>query len=71
MFSNTLQTKIIYAICIIFLLYTIKPSILFKQNGKIRSYGVGYDEEGHKRTLYTFQFVIIIIVLLISLLMKN
>ena len=59
------QRRIPYLLGIIVVLYTIKPSIIFKPNGKPRVYGIGYDEEGYKKTLYTFQFVVIIIVLLL------
>uniref|UniRef100_A0A6C0H717 Uncharacterized protein n=1 Tax=viral metagenome TaxID=1070528 RepID=A0A6C0H717_9ZZZZ len=63
--SEQSQRRIPYLLGIIVILYTVKPSIVFKPNGKPRVYGVGYDEEGYKKTLYTFQFVVIIIVLLI------
>jgi hypothetical protein len=63
--SEELQKKIIYLFCIIIITYIIKPSILFKPNGKPRLYGIGYDYEGYKKTLYTFQFVIIIFSLLV------
>ena len=67
----TLQTQIVYVIGTILLLYISKPILLFKPNGKPRLYGLGYDEEGYKKTLYTFQFIIIIIVLTITLFIKN
>ena len=63
--SEQAQRRIPYLLGIIIMLYTIKPSILFKPNGKPRVYGVGFDDEGYKKTLYTFQFVVIIIVLLL------
>ena len=63
--SEELQKKIIYLFCIIIITYIIKPSILFKPNGKPRLYGIGYDYEGYKKTLYTFQFAIIIFSLLV------
>ena len=40
---------------------------MFKPNGKPRVYGVGYDDEGYKKTLYTFQFTIIIMVLVMTM----
>ncbi len=63
--SNDSKRRIPYIMGIIAALYLIKPSILFKPNGKPRDYGVGFDEEGYRKTLYTFQFVIIIAVLII------
>ncbi len=65
--SSEIQKKIIYLFCIIIIIYITKPSILFKPNGKPRVYGIGYDYEGYKKTLYTFQFAIIIFSLLIHL----
>lgn len=63
--SEEIQKKIIYLFCIIIITYIVKPSILFKPNGKPRVYGIGYDYEGYKKTLYTFQFAIIIFALLV------
>lgn len=63
--SNKVKMIIPYLLGIILVLYLIKPNIFFKPNGKARVYGVGYDEEGYKKTLYTFQFTIIIIVLIL------
>jgi hypothetical protein len=61
------KRRLPYLIGIIALLYMLKPSILFKPNGKPRQYGVGYDDEGYKRTLYTFQLAIIVSVVFIIL----
>lgn len=65
--SNKVKMIIPYLLGIILILYLIKPNIFFKPNGKTRVYGVGFDEEGYKKTLYTFQFAIIIIVLILYL----
>ena len=64
--SATLQRQIVYLISIVVLLFITKPPIVFKPNGKPRLYGFGYDDEGYKKTLYTFQFIIFIIALLVS-----
>lgn len=64
--SATLQRQIVYLISIVVLLFITKPPIVFKPNGKPRLYGFGYDDEGYKKTLYTFQFIILIIALLVS-----
>lgn len=66
--SETVQKQIVYVVLIIISLYIMKPTVIFKPNGKPRLYGFGYDDEGYKRTLYTFQFIILILVLLISIL---
>ncbi len=63
----TIQQRLPILIFCIFLLYTFKPSIIFKPNGNVRNHGFGYDEDNHKKTLYTFHFVIIIIVFLLQL----
>ncbi len=59
-------TRIFYMIAIVILLYIVKPSILFKPNGKPRTYGIGYDEEGYKNTLYTFHFTILVVAILLT-----
>jgi|LakMenE18May11ns_1017448.scaffolds.fasta_scaffold9880040_3 hypothetical protein len=64
--SEEIQKKIVYLFCIIVITYIVKPSILFKPNGKPRVYGIGYDYEGYKKTLYTFQFAIIIFSLFVN-----
>lgn len=62
--------KIFYVILIILLLYILKLPIFFKPNGKLREYGIGLDNEGFSKTLYTFQFAIIITTIFISILLK-
>lgn len=62
--SDSAKIQIPYLFGIIIFIYIFKPSVFFKPNGKIRLYGLGYDDEGYKKTLYTFQFSIIILVLL-------
>lgn len=54
------QRSIPYLIGSIVLVYLTKPSLFFKSNNQLREYGIGVDNEGYKRTLYTFQFFIII-----------
>lgn len=60
--TDNTKRRLPYLIGIIALLYMLKPSILFKPNGKPRQYGVGYDDEGYKKTLYSFQLAIIVAV---------
>ena len=63
------KIKMIIPLLMIFIVfvYTVKPNILFKPNNKLREYGVGYDNEGYKKTLYNLQLIIIIIVLIFYL----
>lgn len=63
--SNEVIQKIPYLLGVIIILYIIKPNIFFKPNGKSRVYGIGHDDEGYKKTLYTFQFIIIILALFV------
>jgi hypothetical protein len=58
--ENVLYT-IIYLSIFIVLIFYVKPHIMFKPNGKIRDFGFGYDSEGHKKTLYNLQFIIIVL----------
>ena len=62
--SSKIQRQIPFLIGAILIIYIIKPSLFFKVNGKPRLYGFGYDDEGYKKTLYTFQFVILILALI-------
>lgn len=64
--SQQLFNKLPYLILLILLIYITKPNIIFKPNGKLRDYGIGYDEEGYKKTLYTLHFIIVITVILLS-----
>jgi hypothetical protein len=57
------KSKIPYLVFIIIALYSIKPSLFFKANGKPRAHGVGIDEEGYKKTLFTFFFAIFVLTL--------
>jgi hypothetical protein len=67
-FSPDITKRIPYLVGGILLIFLIKPVILFKPNGKPRLYGIGYDDEGYKKTLYTIQFVIIALVVGMALL---
>lgn len=69
-FSTLTKQRIPYLIGAIALMYLMKPTIMFKPNGKPRLYGVGVDEEGYKKTLYTFQFSIIITVIFLVLMIR-
>lgn len=69
--SNSVKNKIPYLFGIIILIYIIKPNLLFKPNGKLRMYGLGYDNEGYKKTLYSFHFIILLIVLFLYVIMDS
>jgi hypothetical protein len=68
--TSLLRKRIIYLIFLIFLIYMYKPTIIFKPNGKLREYGIGNDHEGYKKTFYTFQFVIILCVVIVMYLVR-
>jgi|APCry1669192647_1035423.scaffolds.fasta_scaffold13083_1 preprotein translocase subunit YajC len=60
------KIKMIAPLLIIFIVfvYTVKPNILFKPNNKLREYGIGYDNEGYKKSLYNLQLIIVIMILI-------
>lgn len=64
--NNKIRRQIPFLLTAIIIIYIIKPNILFKPNGKPRVYGIGKDDEGYKKTLYTFQFAIIILALIVN-----
>jgi hypothetical protein len=68
--SENTKLRLPYLIGSIAILYLLKPSILFKPNGRPRQYGIGYDDEGYKKTFYTFQLAVILIVVLTILFIK-
>jgi hypothetical protein len=63
-----LKSKLLTLILIIVAFFMLKPSVTFKPNGKVREYGVGYDNEGYKKTFYTFSNIILISSILIYVL---
>jgi hypothetical protein len=67
-FDTLLKKQLLYLIGIIAFIYIYKPLILFKPNGKPRQYGIGVDEEGYKKTFYTFQIIIIISAIFVTFL---
>lgn len=71
-FTNniTITQRLPVLITIIFIIYVIKPTLIFKENGNIRLYGLGYDEEGYKKTLYTLHFIIIVFVFLLFVIIR-
>jgi hypothetical protein len=69
--SEKVKMLIPYLVGIILIIYLLKPNIFFKPNGKTRIYGLGYDDQGYKKTLYTFQFAIIIIVLMLYIVLMK
>lgn len=71
LFHNNLKKRIPLLIFFIFLYYILKPTITFKPNGKSRDYGFGTDGEGYKKTLYTMQNIIILIVVVVNISIKN
>jgi hypothetical protein len=67
MFSQVVQHRILYLLGLIAILFVIKPRFFFKPNGKPRLYGLGYDHEGYKKTLYTVQFIVLVLAILLTL----
>lgn len=67
------KVKFIILTVVIFIIgvYTIKPNIFFKPNRKLREYGIGYDNEGYKKTLYNLQFILILLIIILYYTYKN
>lgn len=65
--SPDLQNKIPYVIGIIAIIYMLKPNFIFKPNGMHREYGLGYDRDGYKRSIYSMHLVIIMVVVVVYL----
>jgi hypothetical protein len=67
-FSEEFKEKVLLVIFSILAYYLLKPSITFKPSGRPREYGFGIDSEGYKKTVYTMQNIIILIVILLWIL---
>jgi hypothetical protein len=67
--SKDIQNKMFYVAGIIILIYIMKPSLIFKPNGEHREYGLGYDKDGYKKSIYTMQLMIVLIVVMVYMLM--
>lgn len=67
MFIINEKIKFILLTIIIFIIsiYSIKPNIFFKPNKKLREYGLGYDNEGYKKTLYNLQFMLVVLIIVL------
>lgn len=63
--SVNTQRSIPYLIGLIIFVYLTKPQLFFKSNNQPREYGIGTDNDGYKKTLYTFQFFVLISAILI------
>ena len=61
-----LKIKMIYLIFLIIGLHSLKPDFVFKPDGTPREYGLGYDSQGHRKTFYTFQVLIMIMAVFIA-----
>jgi hypothetical protein len=58
--SDKVKQSILYISLFVIFVYIIKPSVIFKQDGNLREYGVGVSSDGYKKTLYTMHFFIIV-----------
>jgi hypothetical protein len=67
MIDDKLKSKILLLVGIIIFIYMLKPSIMFKPNGKMREYGLGYDNDGYKKTMYSMQTIILLVALYLVL----
>ena len=65
------MNNIVLLVLSVVILYMIKPTFIYKPNGRLREYGVGYDKMGFKKTFFTFPIVILIIVIALNELKKE
>ena len=65
MLSDKVKKILPYLLGTILIFYMVKPSISFKPNGQLRTYGFGYDSDGYKKTLYTMHNIIILLAVLL------
>lgn len=47
-----------YVLLIVLILYVIKPTFIFKPNGKLREFGFGVDSEGYKKTVLNVHIIL-------------
>lgn len=64
-YSEKVENAIPFIFFFILIIYSLKPNILFKPNGKLREFGLFYDNEGYKKTLYNFQFMLFVFIIII------
>lgn len=57
--SNKIYKILPYLSIFILILYFSKINLIFKSNGQVRNFGVGYDADGDKKTLFTIHYIII------------
>ena len=70
MFSEKTTKISIYLIGLIIIIFIIKPNLIFKENGQARIYGIGYENNGYKKTLFTIHNIIILIIVILMILLK-
>lgn len=52
---------IVVLVGFIIIFYLVKPSITFKPDGKLREFGVGYSNDGYRKTFLTLFNIILIL----------
>ena len=62
--GSGLVTKTIFVMSFVVVMYLTKPTFMFKNNGKTREWGVGLDENGHKKTLLDTRWAMVIFCIL-------
>jgi len=63
--NEKIQNTLPIILFFILFIFTVKPNMMFKPNGKLREFGLFYDNEGYKKTLYNFQFILFIFIVII------
>jgi hypothetical protein len=54
-----------FLICIL-IVYAMKPFFLFQENGRRRQFGIGYNHERERKTLFDMTFMVVIISLVLA-----
>ncbi len=57
--------KILYFIFFSVIIFILEPRLLFNKNGSLRKFGLGYDSNKNKKTLFNIFTVNLIFILLI------
>jgi hypothetical protein len=63
--GSGLLTRIVFVMGFVVMLYSVKPRFIFKVDGKPRQWGVGVDEQGHRKTLLDARNVILVFCILL------
>lgn len=70
-FIDTMYIVLFVLIVVLIILINTKPSFIFKENGRPREFGVGYDSNYDCKTLYDIKTIVFITVLVTIICIKH